>query len=256
MSEQQNNQETQLNTPNNNTPELKGNVKILKDAFPDLEVDLIETILESQGGNLDAAFEVLLGMSDPSYKPEPTNDQLREDEAYARRLARESQPRQNSSSQDRPNDQNPLFNFQEELPVIKEKVIEAGNAAKNKIMSFYNQLMASPDNNQQASNSNAQNSNLLETKMGGLNLMDNSTQNRTENKRSVDLYEWDGRATNNTAKERNINTSTPQDQLLSDEQFARQLAKEDADMAAAAAVTVTTPRSPDTGIFLLTLYTV
>lgn len=130
MSELQTTQETPVQTLPANT-ELKGNVKILKDAFPDLEVDLIETILDSQGDNLDSAFEILLGMSDPSYKPEPTNDQLREDEEYARRLARESQPRQNTT-QERHEEQGPLFNFQEELPIIKEKVIEAGTGKEKK----------------------------------------------------------------------------------------------------------------------------
>lgn len=142
-------------------PPLTGPVKTLKDAFPDLDVEVIETILDSQGGNLDATFEVLLGMSDPTYKPEPETiqqqsvgmDQLRQDEEYARRLAREGDahyPQNNTAATNE--NQQPLFNFQgkkreieirkifsrakerrtdhmfyiEELPIIKEKVIEAG----------------------------------------------------------------------------------------------------------------------------------
>lgn len=100
------------------TVELSGNVKTLKDAFPDLDVEVIETILDSQGGNLDAAFEVLLGMSDPSYKPTPSEiaqqtesqNQLRQDEEYARRLAREGDahyPQNNTNAENQP-----LFNFQ------------------------------------------------------------------------------------------------------------------------------------------------
>ncbi|CAO3671399.1 unnamed protein product [Rhizopus stolonifer] len=173
-------------------------------------------------------------MSNPSYKPEPTNDQLREDEEYARRLARESQPRQNTT-QERHEEQGPLFNFQEELPIIKEKVIEAGTAAKNKIMNLYNQFMAPPNDSQQASNSNRSNNDLLETRMGGLNLMDSEPQRRSSNNAPVDLYEWDGRVSHNTALEEKTNTSTPQDQLLSDEEFARRLAREEAELATAAA---------------------
>lgn len=106
--------------------ELKGPVKTLKDAFPDLDVDVIETILDSQGGNLDAAFEILLGMSDPSYKPEPSQEQMRQDEAYARQLAREGDAHYPQDTTTRANSQGPAFNLQEELPVIKEKMIEAG----------------------------------------------------------------------------------------------------------------------------------
>lgn len=106
---------TTTDNNNTNTRELSGDVKTLKDAFPDLDVDVIETILASQGGNLDAAFEVLLGMSDPSYKPEPGQsegmNQLRQDEEYARRLAREGDahyPQNNTQQQA----EQPLFNFQ------------------------------------------------------------------------------------------------------------------------------------------------
>lgn len=95
------------------TPALTGDVKTLKDAFPDLDVEVIETILDSQGGNLDGAFEILLGMSDPTYKPTPEEteglSQLRQDEEYARRLAREGDAHYPQNNQQ---PQQPLFNFQ------------------------------------------------------------------------------------------------------------------------------------------------
>lgn len=94
-------------------PELKGDIKTLKDAFPDLDVEVIEAVLETQAGNLDATFEVLLGLSDPSYKPTPQEveglSQLRQDEEYARRLAREGDahyPQNNAQTTQ------PLFNLQ------------------------------------------------------------------------------------------------------------------------------------------------
>ena len=115
-------QTSTTNSPENNNTELTGDVKTLKDAFPDLDVDVIETILASQGGNLDAAFEVLLGMSDPTYKAEPEQsegmNQLRQDEEYARRLAREGDahyPQNNNNQQQQQQQQQqdqPLFNFQ------------------------------------------------------------------------------------------------------------------------------------------------
>lgn len=102
--------ETEVNTEQ---PALSGDLKTLKDAFPDLEIEIIETILASQGGRVDAAFEVLLGMSDPTYKPEQSEQQLRQDEEYARRLAREGDAHlpQNTNPNTNENQQ-PLFNFQ------------------------------------------------------------------------------------------------------------------------------------------------
>jgi hypothetical protein len=50
---------------------LSGNGRILKEAFPDVEDDIIEAILHSQAGNVDSSFEILLGMSDPNYKSTP-----------------------------------------------------------------------------------------------------------------------------------------------------------------------------------------
>ncbi|KAL9538934.1 hypothetical protein MBANPS3_010572 [Mucor bainieri] len=256
------------NNNNNTTTELSGDVKTLKDAFPDLDIDVIETILASQGGNLDAAFEVLLGMSDPSYKPEPEQsegmNQLRQDEEYARRLAREGDahyPQNNTQQQA----EQPLFNFQEELPIIKEKVIEAGTAAKNKIMSLYNQFMA-PDQTQQQQGQSSQGG-VLESGMGNLSLSDNQAPPRqqytapapqqqarpsqpTATSGSVDLYEWDGKNPSQSpvrnpllSQRKESFTSTPAEQMLSDEEFARQLAREDAETSAHAATpnTITTP---------------
>ncbi|KAG2212462.1 hypothetical protein INT46_007999, partial [Mucor plumbeus] len=290
------------NSPESNNTELTGDVKTLKDAFPNLDVDVIETILASQGGNLDAAFEILLGMSDPTYKAEPEQsesmNQLRQDEEYARRLAREGDahyPQNNNNQQQQQQQQQqqdqPLFNFQEELPIIKEKVIEAGTgkytpkkkkkrhftffsiilnifkiAAKNKIMNLYNQFMA-PDQSQQQQGQSSQGG-ILESGMGNLSLSDNHssspppTQQQQQQQQSrqippsapsrgsVDLYEWDGNNGQSPvrnpllSKRKESVTSTPAEQLLSDEEFARQLAREDNEFSSspvATSNTITTP---------------
>lgn len=101
-----------INTPVEQ-PALSGDLKTLKDAFPDLDIEIIEAILASQGGSVDAAFEVLLGMSDPTFKPDQSEEQLRQDEEYARRLAREGDAHlpQNTNPNTNENQQ-PLFNFQ------------------------------------------------------------------------------------------------------------------------------------------------
>jgi hypothetical protein len=87
--------ETNITEPtlSTNEPTLTGPIKTLKDAFSDLDLEIIETIYETQGHNLDSAFEVLLNMSDPEYKPDPSShfDQVRQDEEYARQLARDAQ---------------------------------------------------------------------------------------------------------------------------------------------------------------------
>ncbi|KAI8885782.1 hypothetical protein K501DRAFT_311004 [Backusella circina FSU 941] len=222
--------------------ELTGPIKTLKDAFPNLDVDIIQTILQNHNGNVDGAFETLLGMSDPNYKPEQTDNnmnpdqQLRQDEAFARQLvadeANRSQPTQQHA------DNEPLFNFQEDLPAIKEKAIELGTAAKNKIMSFYNHLVSG--DNMSAGNAMTTNNNqgnTLERDLGNLNISDNQNiQRQPQQQRSVDLYEWDGQP---TAAAPPAPTSTSNDQLLADEEFARQLAREDAEAAAAATNTAT-----------------
>ncbi|KAI7877736.1 hypothetical protein K492DRAFT_209465 [Lichtheimia hyalospora FSU 10163] len=188
--------------------QLSEPVRTLKEAFPDIDVEVIEAILASQGGQMERSFEVLLGMSDPNYKPEepprpqqratepattttedvpappmpprPTQtetqtqapygywqqqqqqqqqqqeprtveEQMQMDEAYARQLALEDErvraQRYQRQQQQQAEDDQPLFNFQEDLPIIKERVVEAGNAAKKKVMDLYNQFKASRANN-------------------------------------------------------------------------------------------------------------
>lgn len=52
---------------------LPENVGILKEAFPDIDVEVIEAILQTQNDKLEPSFELLLGMSDPNYKSTPTS---------------------------------------------------------------------------------------------------------------------------------------------------------------------------------------
>jgi hypothetical protein len=62
------------NTTNNTALEnqhLPENVGILKEAFPDTDVDVIEAVLQAQNGNVESSFELLLGISDPNYSATP-----------------------------------------------------------------------------------------------------------------------------------------------------------------------------------------
>ncbi|KAI1297383.1 hypothetical protein F5Y03DRAFT_283133 [Xylaria venustula] len=81
------------------------NEQILKEAFPTIDAAVIKAVLAASGGQIDPAFNALLGMSDPDAvqndppreaapppkPPRPTNrqalTQMEADELYARQLA-------------------------------------------------------------------------------------------------------------------------------------------------------------------------
>ncbi|KAI9008754.1 hypothetical protein CLU79DRAFT_776747 [Phycomyces nitens] len=291
---------TPVDTP---PPVMSDSVRTLKEAFPSVDVDVIEAILESQGNTLDSAFEVLLGMNDPSYKPDPvtlpqqtqptTNpnptgpapqtqpvqtpqeqpisveEQLRMDEAFARQLALEDSAQRRQPVQRQQQPEEPFFNFQEELPVIKEKVIEAGIAAKKKVLDLYTQFKAATQTmDQQASGpasgypQRAQNSaaspreksdQYLANDMAGMRLSNNDIKPRVSVPRSgalsSDVYEWDGRLNSNSptntmgrglssqsvgsyeqrtaATAPNTTSLALEEQIRKDEEFARQLARQE-----------------------------
>lgn len=77
------------------------NEATLIEAFPSIDAKVVKAVLMASGGKLEPAFNALLGMSDPDFKPEeeappprpprPTQqapqNQLEADEMYARQLA-------------------------------------------------------------------------------------------------------------------------------------------------------------------------
>lgn len=60
-------------------PETPGDPKVaaLLAMFPDFDVSLLQSVLESVAGNQDRAVDVLLGMSDPSYTSTERADVVR-----------------------------------------------------------------------------------------------------------------------------------------------------------------------------------
>jgi len=95
-------------SPTATSPNVEGNVgeegvhsdprvAALLGMFPDFDISLLQSVLESVAGNQDQAVDVLLGMSDPSYVL-PTRADLTQtelDEQYARNLLlEESQSQQ------------------------------------------------------------------------------------------------------------------------------------------------------------------
>ncbi|KAG9825620.1 hypothetical protein KCU98_g15685, partial [Aureobasidium melanogenum] len=129
------------------------NEKTLKEAFPAIDSKVISAVLIASGGNVEPAFNALLAMSDPDFKPEeappprpprPTQAQrqLDADEQYARQLAQHFQSESRSQRTRRDDDDRgpPLPNrprqqrsgygeddkeynfFDDDLPQIKENV--------------------------------------------------------------------------------------------------------------------------------------
>ncbi|CEP11157.1 hypothetical protein [Parasitella parasitica] len=287
---------------------LPENVRILKEAFPDTDVEVIEAVLQAQNDSVESSFEILLGMSDPAYnappnadeqappmpprpqarqgsgnapyaywerqaQPEPTTveEQLRMDEELAKRLALEDeraarnrrrsseQPRRQQQPQNSDDDDDFLSSFQDELPIIKEKMKEAGNAAKKKMMDLYNQFKANTQkNNPQHMNEKAATSSmpttnaqyrglpsddgddLLTGDISALHLSDYDVYKETNgrpkkpndyqsiNSRGDDVIHVNppmGSPMQKTMS--NTQTSTSDAQLKADEDFARQLAEEE-----------------------------
>lgn len=54
---------------------LSPNVITLKEAFPDIDVEIIEVILQNHQNNVEASFESLLNMSDPNYQAQQQEQQ-------------------------------------------------------------------------------------------------------------------------------------------------------------------------------------
>ncbi|KAF2157607.1 hypothetical protein K461DRAFT_289909 [Myriangium duriaei CBS 260.36] len=120
----------------------------LIEAFPSIDAKVVKAVLTASGGQVEPAFNALLGMSDPTFQaedvpppqpPRPTaaQRQLEQDEMYARQLAQHYQsgdrdhrggyqqqrgqgPPQHRNSQD-PEDRERNF-FDDDLPEIRESV--------------------------------------------------------------------------------------------------------------------------------------
>lgn len=54
---------------------LSPNVITLKEAFPDIDVEIIEVVLQNHQNNVEASFESLLHISDPNYQSPPPPSQ-------------------------------------------------------------------------------------------------------------------------------------------------------------------------------------
>lgn len=128
----------------------------LRAAFPGIDVTVINAVLVASSNNIEKAFDALLGMSDPDYRPEPLahtvspqpvlsdeqEQQIRMDELFARQLATQNRrvPRQRAPSTP-PDEQERSF-LDDDLPILKENIIQGFNETKVKVGSFINNLRA------------------------------------------------------------------------------------------------------------------
>lgn len=149
----------------------------LKEAFPDTDEKVIRAVLVASKGDLDSAFNALLSMNDPDFKPDniiprasieqsETDEeyrrriqraQIEEDERLARQLAGEYRQtsgrvsRGSRSSRGHPSpgntgryDDPPRSSFEErsffedELPEIRENLQRGFNETKTKVTSWVN----------------------------------------------------------------------------------------------------------------------
>ncbi|KAI9278160.1 hypothetical protein BC943DRAFT_383725 [Umbelopsis sp. AD052] len=205
-------------------------------------------------------------------------EQMRRDEDFARQLAlederervrlyqRQQQQQQRGNQRppgpERDNSQGMLSSFEQELPVIKERMMEAGTAAKNKMMQWYNQMKETsqqssqntmpPTNARYRGLSRDEHDDLLSGDMSALHLSENDVYNRTtgqafpQRQNTTDTSEWDDRLERRRPGQQSPNsnsiqvnppvggprqppfkTSTSIEQLNADEELARRLAYAD-----------------------------
>ncbi|KAI0518208.1 hypothetical protein F5B22DRAFT_600308 [Xylaria bambusicola] len=152
------------------------NEQILKEAFPSIDVTVIKAVLAASGGQIDPAFNALLGMSDPDAvqneppreaapppkPPRPANrtalTQMEADELYARQLAEHydnvgayeartmnrgpgGQPRRQATGL-KPNEMyDREHNFiDDDLPVITENIRKGFLETQTKVNSWFTNL--------------------------------------------------------------------------------------------------------------------
>lgn len=130
----------------------------LIEAFPSIDAKVVKAVLMASGGKVEPAFNALLGMTDPDFKPEEAappqpprpahrqqqrqpQNQLEADEMYARRLAEHynnqgrdqgqgQQTRYNQRERQGPNQQRPRYDeedrehsfFDDDLPEIGRNI--------------------------------------------------------------------------------------------------------------------------------------
>jgi len=143
------------------TDQRTESLNTLKGMFPGVDPEICEAVFDANQADLEQSINALLGISDPNYKIEEnvpvqtesghltsgTKEQIERDEELARSLAAEAdrqfyaenpqynaQRQQQSSQQqqEQQQQQSTFPDFSEELPIIKEKIVQAVDTTKKK----------------------------------------------------------------------------------------------------------------------------
>ncbi|PNS19731.1 CUE domain-containing protein 5 [Sphaceloma murrayae] len=135
----------------------------LIEAFPSIDAKVVKAVLTASGGQVEPAFNALLGMSDPNFKeeapppqpPRPVRSQLEQDEMYARQLAQhynsteraqrdgsgqqrgQMPPRQTTQERLYAQDRERSF-FDDDLPEIQKSIQKGFMETQTKVNSWFN----------------------------------------------------------------------------------------------------------------------
>ncbi|BFZ54607.1 ubiquitin-binding protein cue5 [Savitreella phatthalungensis] len=132
----------------------------LREAFPNVEPAVVKAVLHASGGDQLKAIDALLGMSDPAFDIDNTKPlearrsiddmarsaQIAADENYARQLVADNserlaraQHRREEAILRRDATQQSSF-FDDELPQIRENLVQGFNETKTKVTNFISSL--------------------------------------------------------------------------------------------------------------------
>ncbi|KAJ2400745.1 hypothetical protein GGI23_001844 [Coemansia sp. RSA 2559] len=112
-------------------------VKSLHEAFPELDAEVINEVVATSGGGTVGpnVINILLGMSDPSYKPEEQDvsraKELERDAEYARRLAASEMPRPSGHNRMRQYSAPPPPQQQQQQPQGQQSGGKTGSKIRN-----------------------------------------------------------------------------------------------------------------------------
>ncbi|XP_006460741.1 hypothetical protein AGABI2DRAFT_150577 [Agaricus bisporus var. bisporus H97] len=147
--------ETRTGAPD--TPVRRKNPQIaeLKAIFPDYDEAILQSVLESCDGNQDRAIDLLLGMSDPNFKPAAENQvqqrtmtQEELDEQLARRLMLEEQEQaqelwQQQQQQQQQQRRPQLQTRQQQQQQQQQPNAAGGNDTLSEVQEHFNRIAAS-----------------------------------------------------------------------------------------------------------------
>ncbi|CAJ0762921.1 19508_t:CDS:2, partial [Entrophospora sp. SA101] len=97
------------------------NLKTLLSMFPDVDSEICEAVLASNDNDLETSINTLL----IEYVEEHRSTQ---------------QHRRQQQQQEEEDQSSPFSDFTEELPVIKEKIVQAADTTKKKVKEWYEKL--------------------------------------------------------------------------------------------------------------------